>query len=256
MNAWLSAGQTLPSEQGARALDVLRDGVKQGSSTLGSGFLSPSRQRTLRESLQSGRLSRQDLHRELLRLVYRFIFLFVSEDRALLLDPEASDEAKKRYLQWFSTRRLRKMAEHRRGTSHPDLYASAARYGKARLGLPGTCSAGAWEFPLVAKGSSNLGSCESRTATFSRRLDHYPPLKGRGCSPNDYRNLGSEELGSVYEALLELHPKLDVDAGSFELSSAVGHRRKTTGSITPASLVDELLNSALTPVLEEAVRSG
>ena len=28
----------------------------------------------------------------------------------------------------------------------------------------------------------------------------------------DYKNLGSEELGSVYESLLELHPELNVDA--------------------------------------------
>ena len=35
----------------------------------------------------------------------------------------------------------------------------------------------------------------------------------------DYKNLGSEELGSVYESLLELHPELNADAGTFELAS-------------------------------------
>src|SRR5207249_5630529 len=70
-----------------------------------------------------------------------------------------------------------------------------------------------------------------------------------------YRNLGSEELGSIYESLLEMHPELNADAGTFVLSTAGGHERKTTGSYyTPTSLISALLDSALDPVLEEAAR--
>src|SRR5207302_574019 len=70
----------------------------------------------------------------------------------------------------------------------------------------------------------------------------------------DYRNLGSEELGSVYESLLELHPQFDALAGTFALTSASGNERKTTGSYyTPTSLITCLLDSALDPVLDEAV---
>ena len=47
----------------------------------------------------------------------------------------------------------------------------------------------------------------------------------------DYKNLGSEELGSVYESLLELHPILNVDAGAFELKTAGGHERKRLAAI-------------------------
>src|SRR5260370_8484754 len=69
----------------------------------------------------------------------------------------------------------------------------------------------------------------------------------------DYDNLGSEELGSVYESLLELHPVLHIDAAMFELQTAGGHERKTTGSYyTPTSLITCLLDSALDPVLDEA----
>jgi hypothetical protein len=71
----------------------------------------------------------------------------------------------------------------------------------------------------------------------------------------DYKNLGSEELGSIYEALLELHPQLNVDAATFSLSTAAGNERKTTGSYyTPTSLVKCLLDSALDPVLDEACK--
>ena len=69
----------------------------------------------------------------------------------------------------------------------------------------------------------------------------------------DYRNLGAEELGSIYESLLELHAEVDVDAGAFSLGYAAGNERKTTGSYyTPTPLIVELLDSALDPVLNEA----
>src|SRR5690606_20038273 len=64
----------------------------------------------------------------------------------------------------------------------------------------------------------------------------------------DYRNLGAEELGSIYESLLELHPVLD--GRSYRLSTAAGNERKTTGSYyTPSPLIRVLLDSALDPVL-------
>ena len=70
--------------------------------------------------------------------------------------------------------------------------------------------------------------------------------------PVDYKNLGSEELGSVYESLLELHPELNVDAATFALDTASGHERKTTGSYyTPDSLVQALLDTALDPLLDQ-----
>ncbi|MEI8291648.1 MAG: N-6 DNA methylase [Verrucomicrobiota bacterium] len=68
----------------------------------------------------------------------------------------------------------------------------------------------------------------------------------------DYKNLGSEELGSVYQGLLEMHPRINADAGSFELDIAAGNERKTSGSYyTPDSLVQCLLDSALEPVIAE-----
>ena len=67
--------------------------------------------------------------------------------------------------------------------------------------------------------------------------------------PSTTKNLGSEELGSIYESLLELHPELNIAAGSFELKTAAGHERKTTGSYyTPAGLVSCLLDSSRRPV--------
>jgi hypothetical protein len=71
----------------------------------------------------------------------------------------------------------------------------------------------------------------------------------------DYRHLGAEELGSIYEALLEFVPSWDAGRRVFELLSAAGNDRKSTGSYyTPTSLIDCLLDSALDPVLDRAER--
>jgi type I restriction-modification system DNA methylase subunit len=71
----------------------------------------------------------------------------------------------------------------------------------------------------------------------------------------DYRNLGSEELGSVYESLLELNPTMELPAGIFTLDTVAGNQRKTSGSYyTPDSLVQCLLDSALDPVVEQAIK--
>ena len=75
--------------------------------------------------------------------------------------------------------------------------------------------------------------------------------------PVNWQALGAEELGSVYESLLELHPRMNREAGEFELVTAAGHERKSTGSYyTPTSLVDALLDSALDPVLERCMKEA
>ena len=52
----------------------------------------------------------------------------------------------------------------------------------------------------------------------------------------DYK-IYSEELGSVYEALLELLPDVHIEARQFELKTVSGSERKSTGSYyTPESL--------------------
>ncbi|MCY3820994.1 MAG: N-6 DNA methylase [Gammaproteobacteria bacterium] len=71
----------------------------------------------------------------------------------------------------------------------------------------------------------------------------------------DYRNLGAEELGGVYESLLGLTPRLNGDGARFTFAEFAGNVRKTSGSYyTPDELVQCLLDSALDPVVEAATR--
>ena len=247
------------SEQGTRALEGLRNGVEQAIAALGSGFLSHRVNDGLRGRLRSGKLDAQDYYRQLLRLVYRLLFFFVAEDRGLLLVPEADDAAKDRYTRFYSTRKLRDVAEKRVGARHSDLYRALSLVmqklgdedGYPELGLP---ALGGFLFSQEAMpdlAGAEISNRDLLDAVRALSLVDYDSSR----RPVDYKNLGAEELGSVYESLLELQPELDSSSGTFTLRAVTGNERKTTGSYyTPHSLVTSLLDTALDPVLDEAAR--
>jgi hypothetical protein len=272
LETWSKAAQ----EQGTRALDSLRQGVEGAISALGSGFLRHPANQKLRTDLRSGALSTQVYYRQLLRLVYRLIFLFVAEDRDLLFDPQSSPEARGRYQRYYSVTRLRRLAERSRGGRHPDLYVViklvSGLLGDRSSAASGECRMDENHSPLAAHhslGLSTLGgflftaealpdleSAELENESLLSAIRHLTIMEaGRTRRAVDYKNLGSEELGSIYESLLELHPLVNTDAATFELISVSGSERKTTGSYyTPSSLIQVLLDSALEPVIAEALK--
>jgi hypothetical protein len=251
---WLERWSKSAAEQGLRALDQLRGGVENAVEALGRGFLQPVNA-ALVQNLRSGTLKAMDYYRQLLRVVYRLLFLFATEDRELLHDPAAPDAARDRYAHYYSTGRLRRMAERFRGTQHTDLY-QGLNLVLARLGTTGCPELG---LPALGglfdlAGTPDLADCRIGNADLLEAVRALAVVSdGRSLRPVDYRNLGSEELGSVYESLLELHPQFTPDPPAFVLKSASGNERKTTGSYyTPTSLITCLLDSALDPVLDEA----
>ncbi|HOB73315.1 MAG TPA: N-6 DNA methylase [Phycisphaerae bacterium] len=63
------------------------------------------------------------------------------------------------------------------------------------------------------------------------------------------------KLGAAHEAILELRPTLNVAGRQFKLLAAEGSHRKSTGSYyTPSRFIDCLLDSALEPVVAEALK--
>jgi hypothetical protein len=259
-DCWLERWRTYAAETGTRALQALSPGVKQAIEALGTGFLRhPAND--LHHRLSDGTLTAKDVHEALLRLVYRLLFCFVAEDRGLLLDPDGSPQAKQRYTQWFSTARLRRIATRRRGGAHPDMWQAvsvvldglAAEGGRPELalnGLGGLFDVG--EVDVVV-------GCQLANEALLTAVRHLTVVQPAGGGPKrvvDYRNLGAEELGSVYEGLLEFVPRYDSSTRSFTLESVVGNDRKTSGAYyTPSSLIDCLLDSALDPLLDDAERA-
>lgn len=260
---WLEKWSNQAVSDGVRALEALRAGVEAAIETIGSGLLAPSahpQNVALRERLRDGSLSTADYQRQLLRVIYRLLFMLVAESRDALLSPDASPEAKQRYRRFYSVTRLVELARKQRGSHHTDLWAglnvtfgALERDGIEALGLAPLGSA-MWSKDFTGE----LDGCVLSNRALLDAVDQLTTIDDRGVRRRvDYRNLGSEELGGVYESLLETHAEVNIDAASFSLSVAAGNERKTTGSYyTPTSLIRVLLDSALDPVLDEAEASA
>ncbi|MGH3495229.1 MAG: DNA methyltransferase, partial [Sciscionella sp.] len=260
-SCWLERWRNDAAESGSRALNLLRDGVVEALRILGASFLTHPANAQLRHDLTEGQISVQDMHHALLRMVYRLLFTFVAEDRGVLLDPTAEPQARQRYLDFFSTARLRRTAQRRRGGRYGDRWRALAlvwrglgsETGLLELGLPGIgglFDAGELDFLLGCELSNEALVSAVRYLSLVRE-----PRSGV-LRVVDYRNLGAEELGSIYEALLEFVPQWDPATKRYELEILSGNQRRDTGSYyTPTSLVDSLLDTALDPVLDEAQKS-
>ena len=252
---WHVEGATV----GTRVLGELSTGVKHSIEALGRGFLAHPANDALRTALASGQLDKQEYYRQLLRLVYRFLFLFVTESRGLLLDPAAPRRARDLYTDYYSATRLQTLAGTTRGNRHRDLYESLKLVmtalggaGSPPLGLLGLGGYLWSDAAIGLLGSSALSNAALLSAV--RSLSYIIDKEGR--RPVDYKNLGSEELGGVYEQLLELHPEINPTAplasDRFQLGTSAGNERKTSGShYTPDSLVQVCLDTALEPLLAE-----
>ncbi len=109
LERWRATGQN----EGVAARDKLRDGVEATLLNLGNGFLSHSGNAALREQLRTGVLPTSEFFGELLRLVYRLIFLLAAEDRNLLHSPDVPAEPRKLYAEGYSVGALRDRAVRR-----------------------------------------------------------------------------------------------------------------------------------------------
>jgi len=254
--------------QTARATGVkigedLRPQVREAIEHLGNGFLRGEPE--LIAELQGDPDAAQDFYSEILRVVYRILFLLFAEQRGLV--PDADAPRKDLYWSDYSLTALRERAESGlpNRDDHTDLW----------HGLQAT-------FKMVRKGAENLGVFGYNGELFEE-MEGY--VSGRACDNArllrairaltlieregvlqriSYLDLGVEELGSVYESLLDFTPQVtdepkeiegrEVRANTFILDPR-GLERKQTGSYyTPDSLVNELVKSALLPVMRDRLK--
>lgn len=252
LERWRDAG----SKEGEVARDRLAVQVQVALKVLGSGFLEANTD--LRDKLKSGEVNLTEWFNELLRLVYRLIFLMVAEDRNLLHPEKAKPEARALYAQGYSLQSLRKQC-YRAATwdKHHDRYEGvkivfrALTHGQPALALPALGG-------LFAEDRlPHLETARLRNRAFMEALYRLSWLADKtGMVPVNWRAMETEELGSVYESLLELQPQLGDDGKTLlfasEAAEQKGNQRKTTGSYyTPDSLVQALLDTALDPVLDK-----
>jgi N-6 DNA Methylase len=255
LEAWRSAGR----EQGTRARESLRLGVKEALVALGQGFLSHAESAALRADLHSGTLPAKDLFNQLLRLVYRLIFLLTVEERALLHPDGTSEATKELYASGYSIRHLAlrsvKRSTHDRFADLWDatkIVCGGLAAGEPRLGLP---ALGGIFSPNQCPALDGA-KIENRALLLAVFKLAWLREDG-GLARVNWRDMGPEELGSVYESLLELVPQVGKDGREFGFATggeSKGNARKTTGSYyTPDSLVQVLLDIALEPVVVETL---
>lgn len=274
---WLEQWREKGQEEGERILEGLDKPVKEALRQLGSGFLAHEKNQALRDKISKKQLTKEDYFQQILRLVYRFLFLMTAEDRDVALLPkefEGKDYSVERnlYQRGYALSVLREKARLKR---HYDSYGDAWQQllvtfkgfaeGQSQLAQPALGGL----FSLSQ--CRDLVECELKNRDLLLALFNLSFFEQKGVLERiNYRDMDSEEFGSVYESLLELVPQISME-GTWSLSfigdadsevdgkkekNAAGNDRKRSGSYyTPDSLVQELIKSALEPVIEDRLRA-
>ena len=255
LEAWRVAGR----EEGTRARERLSAGFQEALGILGQGFLSHPANTTLRATLHAGGLTKDGFFEQLLRLVYRLVFLLTVEERDLLHPKNTSESTRCLYADGYGLRRLRDQAVRRSAHDRQgDLWETvrivfrSLAGGEPRLGLPALAGL------FASEECPDLDAAKLENRTLLGALFHLAWLREpSGLVRVNWRDMGADELGYVYEGLLDLVPQITEDGRSFSFADAGesrSHARKTTGSYyTPDELVQVLLGSALDPVVERTV---
>jgi hypothetical protein len=251
---------------GVKIGEDLRPQVRDAIEHLGNGFLQGDP--NLIAELQGDPDAARDFYSEILRVVYRILFLLFAEQRGLV--PRSEADRADLYWSDYSLTALREQAEGSvpRRDDHTDLW----------HGLTVT-------FQMIREGADALGVFGYDGELFDTDGETY--LTGRACDNAhllqavraltlieregalqriSYLDLGVEELGSVYESLLDFTPRVteeletidgeNVRANTFVLDPR-GLERKQSGSYyTPDSLVNELVKSALLPVMRDRLQDA
>jgi type I restriction-modification system DNA methylase subunit len=243
-------------EKGGRVRDNLRDGVEEALKVLGTGFMRHPDNTVLLERIDSGKLHADQYHRQLLLLVYRLLFLTVAEDRHLVVSiGESAVRNQTVYQENYSIGKLRERAEGSlEDSGFSDLWVGLTQTFKLfadsndtnPLGIPplnGDLFSHTTIPDLEAAQLSNLDLLKAmRWLMFYRERNVRQRV--------NYAALDVEELGSVYESLLDFRPIISIDDGRHFSLGAGGERRSTGSYYTRPELVRELIQSALVPVLE------
>ena len=265
-NCIIESWRAKAHENGERIRENLRDGVANALLHFGNGFLQHHANADLRKELNCGSLSPEGYFQQLLRLVYRLLFLFTVEERNLLHAPRATEGQRSIFLEGYSLSRLRDRALRRRHYDrNSDLWQGlqitfrSLADGAPGLGLPPL--GGLFRSDLCPN-LDNAAIANESLLQAVRSLSYF--RSGSSLARINYRDMDTEELGSVYESLLEIQPVIDVDAspwtfaffGDSDGERTKGSERKLTGSyFTPPTLVSELIKSTLEPVISESVAS-
>lgn len=264
-------------ESGARIREKLRQKVEISLEKLANGFLTHPANSALRQQFLDGDINSKKYYSQLLKIIYRLLFLMVSEERNMIY-PEIDEvdwnaeqlrEYRSVYNKYYSINRLRGLAEkkHQLNTDNEDLWESLKRtfllfekeaYSK-QMGIQ------ALNGELFSpKALEPLKACRLTNRVLLDSLDAIARFENENgqLTRVNYGGLDVEEFGSVYEALLDYEPIIKRGQRADQTSEwafqfAKGTERKSTGSYyTRTELVQELIKTALVPVIKERLEEA
>ena len=264
--SWLETWRAKGLDEGERIVEKLRFGVADALRQLGTGFVAHPKNTELRQKLDSGELTTDVYFQQVLRLVYRMLFLLTAEDRNIALFTGAEYKAARSlYDKGYSISSLRERARFKR---NHDYYGDAwqqllINFGGFANGQPALAQPALGGL-FAESQCPDIDTCELQNRYFHAALYKLCYFEqGHSLARINYRDMNTEEFGSVYEALLELTPQLHTQ-GQWSFSfqgdaegeqTASGNARKLSGAYyTPDSLVQELIKSALVPVIEDRLK--
>lgn len=246
-------------ETGVKIGNKLRDQVIEAIEKLGNGFaesLNP-------DEFQNGKA--KNLYDEILNIIYRLLFLMFAEQKGWLPVQNLI------YAHTYSIGALREMAElgnysHDHETDLWEGLKITFKLVSRGYAFPTGETINAFGGQLFADHKIaciiNLPLANNYLLDVIYRLSYFKneTLANR----INYANLAIDELGSVYESLLDYEPKIaaenikigtrEVKRGGFYLDPR-GTERKSSGSYyTDSRLVAQLIESALVPVIDNALK--
>jgi hypothetical protein len=256
LERFYSASQAAGVAVGTR----LEENVRRAIEALGNGFLSTAQA----EDVPREEAALRAFYSEVLVVIYRILFLLFAEQREMMPG---------------------------RNSLYAEEYSIAALRDRAARGVPLRDAHGdLWEglrvtFHMVEKGVPELGIPsyngmlfdESRTPLLNRLSCPNSALlaavrdltlveKGGVSQRISYADLGVEEIGSIYEQLLDFAPRVAtvseqvenrrVAGGEFFLDPRATTRKESGSYYTHPRLVNLLIGSALKPVTEERLRAA
>ena len=241
-------------DQGARIREGLSNAVKEAVLNFGNGFLKHPDNEILRAAVTNDQLSASDYYQQLLRLIYRLLFLMVIEERDLVFSANVPRVQRDIHHEFYSVARFRRLSEKRyladprRHNLWLALQACFRLFEAdgpgAKLGI--TPLAGDLFSPeaLDSLAGCTLGNDVLLGCLRSLGLYRHPD-SGQLIRVN-YAALNVEEFGSVYEGLLEYKPEFVGKGCELQFRFRQGDERAATGShYTPDDLVQPLIRHSL-----------
>ncbi|NHQ82924.1 restriction endonuclease [Chromobacterium vaccinii] len=250
-------------DSGARIREGLSTAVEQAIRDFANGFLAHPANEALRDAVDSGQLDETTYYQQLLRLIYRLLFLMVIEERGLVFPPGASTAQRGMYERYYSLQRLRRLSEkrHLADRRQYDLWLGLlATFRLFEAHGPGQkMGIAPLAGDLFSPQAIDMLACSTLgndvLLSCLRALSLYRhPTSGQLIRVN-YAALNVEEFGSVYEGLLEYEPRLSFIDNRIEFGFIQGDQRAATGShYTPDDLVQPLIKHSLDYLIADRLK--